>query len=394
MKKLFVTLICLCAAIWIGFLIHRDAGYILIGYHGYTIETSLWIGIFLALLIWLTAHVLWWSVKKTLGVGHQLHQWSQHRQSKNAREKTYEGLRKLAEGEWPKAENLLSKSAEHSPSPLINHLGCAYAMQAQSLDEKRDHYLRQASESTPHDELAVGLTQAILQMNSQQLEQALATLNHLIHLYPKHRFTLKLLSETLQQLHDWESLESILPNLDRQNVLTSEQLADLTQSTYIGRLKQLEQQQDLNQIKQWWETLPRRWRDNEALIQQYALSLITLHDHQAAMNIIVMSLRRTWRPALLEVYRHIDAADSHQQLTVAENWLKQHTGQPELQLCVAELCLRNDLLARAEHLLNEYNHHAPSRVSYHLLGMVYKAMGHSEQAVVALEKALSFNQND
>ena len=71
----------------------------------------------------------------------------------------------------------------------------------------------------PSADVAVGLTQAELQLAHQQYEQALATLMHVRSLSPKHNYVLKLLKKLYENLGEWKKLEEILPDLRRRKVI-------------------------------------------------------------------------------------------------------------------------------------------------------------------------------
>ena len=63
--------------------------------------------------------------------------------------------------------------------PLINYLGAAKAAQEQGAFERRDNLLQKAYRVAPEADLAIGLTQAELEIEQHQFEHAMATLNHL-----------------------------------------------------------------------------------------------------------------------------------------------------------------------------------------------------------------------
>ena len=122
-------------------------------------------------------------------------EWRRKRRLQRAHRSLTRGLVELAEGRWKVAERHLTKHAEQSETPLINYLAAARAAQLQDEHARRDDYLHLAHESMPSADVAVGLTQAELQLAHQQYEQALATLMHVRSLSPKHNYVLKLLKK-------------------------------------------------------------------------------------------------------------------------------------------------------------------------------------------------------
>jgi HemY protein len=388
MNKLFFSLIILLLAIGLGFLVHQDQGFVLIGYNHYTVELTFWMGLVLLIVLYLVFNLLGWAIQKLTGFNLVLRRWKNNRKANRAATLTQQGLCELAMGEWQQAEMRLKKAAKHTPSPLINYLACAYATHAQNQFEQRDHYLRLAHQTSPESELAIGLTQASLQLNSQQLEQALATLNHLHSLNSNHPYILKLLAKTLYALKEWDTLEPLLSKLKRHQVFTQEKFQTMTRHTYQGKLEAIEKSGDAVYLQNIWQRLPRPWRDDTQLITLYINLLLKFHKHQEAYNLIVLSQRRHWRVELLPLYAQVESDDLHQQITVADNWLSQHSTVKELKLCLAQLNFQAKLFGRAQQLLTDYLHQTESHQAYYLLGQVQEALNEPAEALAAYKKAL------
>ena len=61
-RGLFILLIVIVVAGYLGTLIARDPGYVLVAYNGYSMQTSLWVLVGLFLGFFLAAYLLVWSV--------------------------------------------------------------------------------------------------------------------------------------------------------------------------------------------------------------------------------------------------------------------------------------------------------------------------------------------
>ena len=103
-------------------------------------------------------------------------------------------------------------TTEDGPIPVLGYLAAAYAAQQQGRLENRDQYLAKAGEADLAGSLAVGLTRARLQMNAQQWQEALATLQSLKSQQPRHPRVLQYLLEVYQALSDWRPLLETLAN--------------------------------------------------------------------------------------------------------------------------------------------------------------------------------------
>ena len=154
-------------------------------------------------------------VELLLGLSHRLRRsgglfgtWLARSAERRARRRTTQGLLALAECNWPRARKLLEASATRAETPLINFLAAAQAAHEEGNFEEEDRLLRRAFESTPGSDLAVGLTQAQLQLHGNRLEKGLATLIRLRKQAPNHPFILKLLRDVYIRLEDWRELSS------------------------------------------------------------------------------------------------------------------------------------------------------------------------------------------
>ena len=122
---------------------------------------------------------------------------SQNRENKrhaNAQLDLKNGLVNLVEGHWKESEELLIKDVAYSETPLLNYLGAARSAHMSQNYQLRDEYLKTASAYGDEAEIAVAVSQASMQFESGQVEQARATLTHLRELAPSHPYPNELLA--------------------------------------------------------------------------------------------------------------------------------------------------------------------------------------------------------
>ena len=174
---LLLLIITLGLGLMIGTLVRMDTGYVLLSWNNYTVETNIWVYIGLTLLAMIAMYALLRFSLLLLGSDWRFNEWRRQRRNQRARRQTTRGLLSLAQGQWRRAERLLTLSADDSDTPLINYLAAARAAYEQGKMEAADEWLKAASQSTKGAELAVGLTQAELLNSRGQKEQALAVLH-------------------------------------------------------------------------------------------------------------------------------------------------------------------------------------------------------------------------
>ncbi len=194
--------------------------------------------------------------------------WLKWRRKNKSYSKTNRGLIELVEGNWRTAENYLLEGIDQSEAPLINYLGAAKAAQERGAYEKRDLYLRQAYHIAPQAKMAIGLTQAKLQFEQGQLEQALATLEQLLQIAPYHPVVVKLLQQTYIRLSDWKGLVKLLPHIRKADLLSLDQFEKLQKHVYWELLQANMSKPDY--IKEIWQTLPRKLKKDPQFEKFYA----------------------------------------------------------------------------------------------------------------------------
>ncbi len=314
----------------------KDPGYVLLAQGKYTIETSLMVGLLALILFFLVLYWLWrflrWALDPLSG-------------QRKASTRTIRGLIAFAEGDWHNAEKLMAKGASGNDSALINYLTAAQAAHEQGEEDRRDDYLRLAHQSVKGIDIAVGLTKARLQYQSEQWEECLATLMRLKknEKLPSYPTVIKMLSQVYVQLQDWDSLLNLLPDLKKRKVLEQDDFITLEHRCYEGKLKQAQRgsgEDRLQNVQNVWHKIPRKQHHDIPLVLAYAEALINLNAGEEAEKLLTDALRKNWDDNLARLYGTIKGGDVEKQLLWAENWLKERPNNAMLLLTLGRLCLQ------------------------------------------------------
>ena len=222
MKKIILAiLMATTLAVVIGVTAHYSgSGYVVLSFAEYTLETSF---IFAAGIAALSFFIFYYIVRvlsHLFSLPSYMSDRHFSRKSERSKNALIKGLIEMSEGRFEQAEKILIKHANQSDTSLLNYLMAARSAQQLAAYDRRDEYLRLAHESTPSADIAIGLTQAELQLSHRQFEQALATLNHLSSVSPKHGYVKKLLARTYQQLEDWEQLNLLLNGVKKLKIMS------------------------------------------------------------------------------------------------------------------------------------------------------------------------------
>lgn len=389
MKKLLFIFVLLLLAIWIGFLIQKDPGYILISYNQWVLETSLWVGTLVTVIGFLVLYLLIRLIKYVASIGGRIKNWEQQRKDRKAQNQTNAGLCELAEGHWQKAEQQLLKAAEHCRAPLINYLAAARAAQELQAYERRNDHIRKAHQSTEGAQVAIALTQAQLQMNSEQWEQALATLQHIHQIAPNHQYALRLLSKVYLTLKDWEQLAKLIPRLHQYKILSESEMHTLEKLVYLSLLDKAAKSIKPTDLDTQWYKFSRAWQHEPELASTYASYLIQRHEQDSAIAIIESALKKNWHASLIQLYGNAHGSQNAKQLSTTEHWLKKHPHDPDLLLALGKLSAREQFWGKAKDYLEQSLKLSPQPETYLTLAKVFEAINDRESAMSLYRKGFS-----
>jgi len=384
-KLLFLCLATLFVAVIVALLAMEDPGYVLFSVGTWTVETTLALMTVVLIAGFALLYFLIRTGVKVFAVPRDLRHWKKQRREQKAIKLLTQGLIDLAEGHWQRAEKKVLKYVESSDASLLNYLAAARAAQAQGADQRRDHYLKLAHENHPSADIAVGLTQAELQLKQNQLEQCLATLRHLHQLAPKHVQVLKVLAGLYQRLEDWEHLLELIPLLRKRKAMKADVIDDLAQQAYLALLQKARSFTDLSNV---WSRIPGSIREKENILVVYVQRLLAMGESDLAEPLLRHALRRQFSEVLLMCYGKIESAEPTRQLDLVESLLVEHERDAVTLLTAGRLSLRSKLWGKARGYLEASINAQPSAEAYNELGNLLERMNETAAAAECFREGL------
>jgi HemY protein len=372
-------------ALFVGALVAHfllgDQGYVLITFRGYLIEMSVpaLILVFAALYVSIRLLKRLWRAPRALAQA-----WV-NRGGHSAGVRLTRGLMHLAEGDFTRGEQMLTRGLKDSTAPLVNYLLAARAAHSQGARERRNEWLKLAYEALPDAEVTVLLTQAELELEDGELERALATAQRILDKAPANRAALAIFARTKLALGDRAGLVELLPRLARAKIAT-EQLADITARTLEALLADSGLKADA--CTKLWAELPAAVRKTPKVLRMHARILDRFGQGDEAIGEILRVLKRSWEHELVRAYGEVKSRDTLKQLRRAEGWLKTHSEDAVLLLTAARLCMANELWGKARSYLESSLALAPNPESYALYGKLLDQLGNPDQAAVAYHSGL------
>jgi len=371
-KLFFLGLLTLIAVVYATLMAKEDPGYAMLSYGGYTVEMTIVLLIAGLAFVIFAAYFLIFGLLKVLDVPGQFFNWNDARRKNSAVKNSNRGFIQLAEGNWRSAERSLSKNATHNSTPLLNYIAAARAAQEQGKQSQRDNYLMLAYQSNPDAEIAIGLTQAELQISDGQEEQALATLMHLRSQSPRHQQVLKMLVDLYKQMGSWRELEVLFTDLQHYRVLKDPQLNELEKEIQRHMLQQAVDQNDLEKLHNQWNKLSRAIRMDSSISCFYCAQLIEMGDNDKAAVMIREVLKREWSTKAIELFGKVKEKNGAAQLECAEQLLKNHKNDPALLFTLSQISFYNQLWGKARDYVQESLALKATTEKYHFLGKLYE----------------------
>ncbi len=324
-KTLFWLFIVVVLAGWLGTLIARDPGYVLIAYEDYTLQTSFWVLIALLVVIGLV-------ISATLGLISWLRStplvyagWNEDRKTARGSKLTQKGLTLLMEGESARARKYLDSGAENSSAKSINYLAAARAADETGDAVARETYLRLSVENDADLKSARDMTEAELAFARGDYLACLAALAET----RTNKRVVRLKQASLAALKEWRGMLELLPTL-----VKSDKSAAKEYEVSAAKLGFAELRGDNAELKELFKSLSSDAKINEEVLVAYVDGLA---DTELAEPVIRQAIRQKFYGSLVERYGDLSSGSLKTRRKTAESWLKHHGDEAALHYCLGAI---------------------------------------------------------
>ncbi len=389
MRLLIFILVALAAVVALALIAQEDPGLVVISRAPYEIEISLALfGIFLVI-----AFVLLYLAFRFLSRMYQapsdMRKYNQRKRVEKAQNETLRGYAGLIQGDWDKAEKQLTKRLEHSPTPMLNYLGAAYAAQQRGDAQQRDSYLKEASQRDPNNRFAVGLTKARLQFQTGQLSEARETLEKLHNYAPNNVPVLRLLADVSREMSDWQGVTKLLPAMKKAKVLDGNELRERELEAYREMFENpaLEQSQN-NPLGGTWDSLPRAKKHDPEIVALYVRRLLETGDMAQCERILRSAIKRDWNQELVYLFGLVKSENIDKQYKLAKSWRSEHADDPDLLLTLGRIAVRKEDWEQARDYFQNAIANGGRQEAYTELGLLLEQQGEREEALLCYRQGM------
>lgn len=389
MRILLVILATLAVALVAGIFLKNHPGTFVLSYGDTTIQASLAFFTASILIISVSLALLVITLNGMVNLPKNYRRWKKHRRNRRSEKYLAKGLLRSFEGDWEEAEQAFRKGAAYSRVPMLNYLGAARSAQQQGKVKQRDHYLRLAHDYSPDPSIVVGLTQAELQLEQKQTEQAYATLKHLHGKGAGQDQASLMLLQACSDLKEWHGVLDILEKLDRKSLLRPEEIRAKQLMAYTGLLQLAGKTADRRRLEEVWNSIPKKLQKELYILEIYIKERLRFPETADCEILLRDVLKHQWDPALVRLYGLVKGTDGSRQLAFAERLLKSHARDPVLLLTAGRLCRRNSLWGKARTCFEESLEIQPGPEAYQELATLLEQQGDHAGAAECYQKGLN-----
>jgi HemY protein len=391
------SLLALAAGGILAAVLQNDPGYVLVSYHGWTMEATLASVVLALLALLILGYAAVWLLQR-LNPLKLLRRttWLRLFGGIDPDAASAKGLQELLLGNWQEAYRLLVENAERVDNPMFNYLAASLAAFERDDRPGWQFCLERAEKKAGQYNHAIKSLKAWLEQRSGDARQALSTLLALKRVAPASPFVLRQLKDIYLQLPDWEALAELLPELERYKVLKPNEQLKLAEQVFSQRLR-VAGSESLNALHAVYRELPKTLRTSELLTSQYLQYLLHYDQDAEAGNVLKAFLKQQWSDDLVGSVGFLTGGNPQLLLLLLEDFLRHRTNNPVLMLTLGRLSLRTQLwgkareyfeqalrLAKAPMLVAELNAE---------LGRLLEHLGEEERSLVYYQRAMQLMDN-
>lgn len=318
-RLLLVLLVIIVFAGYLGTLIARDPGYVLVTYGEYSMQTSLWVMLGLVLGVSLGIYLLLRITGVIRKAPAAYRGWRGHQQTRRASDLTVKGLRLLAEGEYQRARKFLESGAQNNEARAINYLAAARAADDSGDSEARESFLRLAEETDGSLARARSVVAAELALVREEPDVALRVLKDV----KPNNHILQLKAKALRASSDWREMLSGLAEIRK----SSPALAGEIEKEAARRGLDADKLSD-EERHNLFKSLSAELKKDPVFIESYIRGL---DNRDVVEPVLRAAIKKSWLPELVMLYGELGEGTLKTRLKNAEGWQKNHSTDAALQ---------------------------------------------------------------
>ncbi|QGM80631.1 heme biosynthesis protein HemY [Otariodibacter oris] len=323
LRVLFLMLLVLAGLI-LGPYISGNQGYVRIETATKVFEMSIVMLVVFFAVLMAVVYLIEWVVTRFFRLSRNSYQWMGNRRRKKAQKQTLQGLMKMTEGDYSKAEKLIGRNAKHSDEPILNFIKAAEAAQEKGDDLSANKYLIEASKLGGQNNVAVELARTRLLLKQGKLPAARSAIDSLLVLAPSNVDAMRLAIGIYLESKAYKALDELLDNIGQRSFLSSEEYEALEKQADDGLLDEIMNEDGQEGLLTWWENQPSRRRRSVYVRTALIKRLLDTDDHQSAADIAFETVKKFEDEQLQGVFDQLTRLQAEENSKLVKLLIKRH----------------------------------------------------------------------
>ena len=354
-RALFLMLL-LLAGLIAGPYLSGKQGYVRIETTNHIIEMSLTTLVIFFVISLAVVYSIEAAINRFCNLSNNTYSWFSRRKRVKAQKQTLEGLMRMDEGDYSKAEKLIGKNAKHSDEPVLNFIKAAEAAQQRGDEFSANRYLIQATEIAGTDSLILEIARTRILLQQNKLPAARSSVDSLLIMASRNKEVLKLAVDIYLKSKAYQALDNILEQVEKSGLYSAEEFEKLQRRVEDDLLDEKMNEDGVDGLLDWWDEQPRKRRHDSYVKLGLIRRLIDANDHESAYELmleLVKTLDDDNSPLTQGLFKQISRLqpeDNSKLVKMVSKWAK--SANPTAQ-CLANralgyLYVRNNDFAKAD----------------------------------------------
>ncbi len=353
-RVLFLMLL-LLAGLIIGPYLSGKQGYVRIETANHVIEMSLTTLVIFFVISLAVVYSIEATISRFCSLSNNTYSWFSRRKRVKAQKQTLEGLMRMDEGDYSKAEKLIGKNAKHSDEPVLNFIKAAEAAQQRGDEFSANRYLIQATEIAGTDSLILEIARTRILLQQNKLPAARSSVDSLLIMASRNKEVLKLAVDIYLKSKAYHALDNILEQVEKSGLYSAGEFDELQRRVENGLLDEKMNEEGVDGLLDWWDEQPRKRRHDSYVKLGLIRRLIDANDHESAYELmleLVKTLDDNNNPLAQDLFKQIirlQPEDNSKLVKIVSKWAKSANSEAQ---CLANralgyLYVRNNDFAKA-----------------------------------------------
>lgn len=386
MKSLFWLLAVFAAAVALVILGRIDAGYVLLVYPPYRVESSMLLFAIVGTLAFVALYLSLRIAGQVMALPATVQAFRARRRRERAHTALAAALQAFYEGRYARAGKEAALAFENGRAPGVAALLAARAAHQMRNFEERDRWLDRADAMGESLHEARQVSRAELALDDRDFIAARDALRRLHGSGPKHIATTRLLLRAERGAGAWEEVLRLATQLTKRDAIAPALAEEYKVQATVELLQRASD--DALAFERRWHGIASGDQTHPRIAAAAARQAVALGKAALAREILEKALSREWSSSLVSLYaelpRDLDAArrtaEARARIQRAERWLIGRERDAELLVTLGRLCAQAELWGKARSFLEASLSFAESRAAHIELARLAERLDQPEDA--------------